>query len=40
MELKNKQKCGRYGAENKIKMTSNVGSVSKIESRREALLMR
>ena len=38
MERKTKQKGGRYGVGSKIKMTSNVGgSVSKIESRHEAL---
>ena len=37
MEQKTKQKRGRYGVGNKIKMASNVGSVSKIESRYEAL---
>ena len=37
MEGKTKQKRGKYGVRNKIKMTSNVGSVSKIESRHEAL---
>ena len=37
MERKTKQKRGRYGVGNKIKMTSNVGSVSKIESRHETL---
>ena len=37
MEQKTKQKRGRYGVGNKIKMTSDVGSVSKIESRYEAL---
>ena len=31
------KKRGSYGAGNKRKMTSNVGSVSKIESRHEAL---
>ena len=35
MEQNNKQKRRRYGVGNKIKMTSNVGSVIKIESRRE-----
>ena len=37
MEWKSAQKRGRYGVGNKIKMTSNVESVSKIESRHEAL---
>ena len=37
MERKTRQKRGRYGVGNKIKMTSNVGSVSKIESRHDAL---
>ena len=35
-EQNNKQKRRRYGVENKIKTTSNVGSVIKIESRLEA----
>ena len=35
MEQNNKQRRRRYGVENKTKMTSNVGSVIKIESRRE-----
>ena len=37
MERKTKQKWGRYGVENKIKMASNMGSVSKIESKHESL---
>ena len=36
MEQKAKPKRGRYGVGNNVKMTSNVGSVSKIESRHEA----
>ena len=31
------KKRGSYGVRNKIKMTSNVGNVSKIESRHESL---
>ena len=37
MERKTKQKRGRYGVGNNIKMTSNVGSLSKIEFRPEVL---
>ena len=37
MKRKTKQARGRYGVGNKIEMTSNVGSASKIESRHEAL---
>ena len=37
MERKTKQKRGGYGVGNKIKMTSNVESVSKIEFRYEVL---
>ena len=36
MEQKHKQKRSTYGVGNKIKVTSNMGSVTKIESRREA----
>ena len=37
MERKAKQKRGTYGVGNRIKVKSNVGSVSKIESRHKAL---
>ena len=37
MEQKTKQKQRRFGVGNGIKMTSNVWSVTKIESRHEAL---
>ena len=37
MEWKTKQKRGKYGVGNQIKMTSNEGSISKIESRDQAL---
>ena len=37
IEQKTKQKRGRYGKGNKIKITSKVGSVIKVENRPEAL---
>ena len=38
MNRMTKEKTGRYGVANKIKMASNLGSVTKTESRYEALL--
>ena len=37
IKWKNTQKGGRYGVGNKIKMTSNMGSLGKIESNNENL---